>query len=217
MRPGPGVRRIGIGRGKIRVTAAAITASGAQGVRAERVSGDEDRWAGLMTRAQDGDAEAYRRLLGELGTAIEAYLRRHFGSSDLLEECVQEALVAVHNARHAWDPTRAFRPWLFTIARHKAIDVLRRGMRRARREVEAAPGHREPAAAAADPAAAIDVERFLQDLEPRYREPLVLTKLLGYSTREAAAELGISETALKTRVFRAIRLVREALASKGSA
>jgi DNA-directed RNA polymerase specialized sigma24 family protein len=41
----------------------------------------------------------------------------------------------------------------------------------------------------------------------------VLTKLLGYSTREAALELGISETALKTRVFRAIRLVRELLAS----
>jgi DNA-directed RNA polymerase specialized sigma24 family protein len=58
---------------------------------------------------------------------------------------------------------------------------------------------------------------MLQGLEPRYREPLVLTKLLGYSTREAARELGISETALKTRVFRAIRLVRGALASEDPA
>jgi RNA polymerase sigma-70 factor (ECF subfamily) len=166
-----------------------------------------------MTRAQRGDAEAYRRLLAELGSAIEAYLRLHFGSSELLEECVQEALVAIHRARHSWDPGRAFRPWLFTIARHKAIDVLRRGARRRRREVQAAPEHAEPAAAASDPGAALDVERFLRDLEPRYRDPLVLTKLLGYSTREAAVELGISETALKTRVFRAIRLVREALAT----
>jgi RNA polymerase sigma-70 factor (ECF subfamily) len=193
--------------------AAAIAACEVRGIRSERVSGDEDRWAGLMTRAQRGDAEAYRRLLAELGSAIEAYLRLHFGSSELLEECVQEALIAIHRARHSWDPSRAFRPWLFTIARHKAIDVLRRGARRRRREVQSAPEHAEPVAATGDPAAALDVERFLRDLEPRYRDPLVLTKLQGYSTREAALALGISETALKTRVFRAIRLVRETLAS----
>jgi len=183
-------------------------------IRSERVSGDEERWAGLMVRAQRGDADAYRRLLSELGAAIEGYLRLHFGSSELLEECVQEALVAIHRARHGWDPARAFRPWMFTIARHKAIDVLRRGARRSRREVAAAPEQGEPAAASSDPGASLEVERFLRGLEPRYREPLILTKLLGYSTREAARALGISETALKTRVFRAIRLVREELAGE---
>lgn len=213
-RPGGAGRRIGPGRGRIQVaTAATIATCAVRETRAERVADDEDRWADLMVRAQRGDAIAYRRLLAELGTAIESYLRRHFGSSELLEECVQEALVAVHRARHAWDPGRAFRPWLFTIARHKAIDVLRRGARRRRREIEAAPEHGEPAASRSDPDAALDAERFLRALEPRYREPLVLTKLLGYSTREAAEALGISETALKTRVFRAIRLVRASLAS----
>jgi RNA polymerase sigma-70 factor (ECF subfamily) len=166
-----------------------------------------------MTRAQEGDGDAYRRLLVELSTAIEAYLRRHFGGSELVEECVQEALLAVHRARHAWDPGRPFRPWLFTIVRHKAVDGLRRGARRARREVEASPGPGGDLTAAADPGAALDAERFLRHLAPRYREPLVLTKLLGYSTREAARTLGISEAALKTRVFRAIRLARQALAA----
>jgi RNA polymerase sigma-70 factor (ECF subfamily) len=186
-------------------------ASEAWGLWSEAVSSDEERWADLMARAQEGDAEAYRRLLTELSTAIEAYLRRHFGDSELLEECVQEALQAVHRARHAWDAGRPFRPWLFTIVRHKAIDVLRRGARVARREVAASLDPGEDAAWPADPGAALDAERFLRGLAPRYREPLVLTKLLGYSTREAARALGISETALKTRVFRAIRLARQAL------
>ncbi len=185
----------------------------ARGGWSEGVNSDEERWAGLMARSQEGDADAYRRLLTELSSAIEAYLRRHFGGSELLEECVQEALHAVHRARHAWDAGRPFRPWLFTIVRHKAVDVLRRGARLARREVAASPELGEEGAHPADPGAALDAERFLRGLAPRYREPLVLTKLLGYSTREAARALGISETALKTRVFRAIRLARQALAA----
>ncbi len=178
------------------------------------MNSDEKRWAELMARAQEGDADAYRRLLTELSTAIEAYLCRHFGGSELLEECVQEALHAVHRARHTWDARRLFRPWLFTIVRHKAVDVLRRGARRARREVASSPDLGDERAQPADPGAALDAERFLRGLAPRYREPLVLTKLLGYSTREAARALGISETALKTRVFRAIRLARQAIVAE---
>ena len=83
-------------------------------------------WAALMVRAQQGHEAEYRQLLGELAEAVYRYLLSRFGHHHFLEDCVQDILVAVHQARHTYDPQRRFRPWLFAIVRHKAIDTLRR-------------------------------------------------------------------------------------------
>ncbi|MGH8595084.1 MAG: sigma factor, partial [Gammaproteobacteria bacterium] len=86
---------------------------------------DERRWSDWMARAQRGDLGDYELLLREIGAAIEIYIRVRFGTIDMLEDCVQECLLAVHAARHTYDPRRLFRPWFFTIVRHKTIDQLR--------------------------------------------------------------------------------------------
>ena len=57
---------------------------------------------------------------------IKAYLLSRFGPLEILDDCVQESLIAIHNARHTYDPNRPIRPWLYTIVRHKTIDMLRR-------------------------------------------------------------------------------------------
>ncbi len=163
-----------------------------------------------MTRALAGDREAYAKLMSELAVVIDAFVRARFGgphASDFVEDCVQEALLALHRVRHTWDPRQPFRPWLFAVVRHKVIDLLRRGAVR-RTEPEAAE---EPAVPASDPSQRIDSARLLAGLEPTYREALVLTKLEGYSLEEAATRAGVSASAMKTRVHRAVRMVQERL------
>jgi len=179
------------------------------GLEAERASSwaeSEARWSGWMRRANAGDGLAYQDLLREVGQAAEAYLRRHFGDGDFLEDCVQECLLAIHRARETWDPRRSFRPWLFTIVRHKAIDFLRRRGARARGEVDGsdAPGTAVAGRTSSSADDRIEVAALLSRLEPKYRDALVLTKLRGYSLSEAAAEIGVSTPAMKTRVHRAI-------------
>ena len=88
-------------------------------------SEDEARWSAWMAAAQRGDEASYAQILAELGNVIAAFLRAQFGDLELIEDCVQECLLAVHQARHTYDPARRFRPWLFAIVRHKAIDMLR--------------------------------------------------------------------------------------------
>ena len=104
-----------------------------------------------MCRANAGDQDAYERLLTEIGGVMEIYLRRRFGDADLVEECVQECLLSIHRARASYDPSRPFRSWMFTIVRHKAIDLLRRRGTRQQHET-AAPRGEEFAAPAVDPA-----------------------------------------------------------------
>ena len=184
--------------------------TGPEARRAAERSEEEQRWSGFMARALDGDREAYAKLMAELANVIESFLRARFGEmreSDFLEDCVQEAMLALHRVRHSWDRRLPFRPWMFAVVRHKVIDLLRRS--KVRRTEPEPP--EEPAGPAVDPSLRLDGARLLATLEPAYREALVLTKLEGYSLEEAAARVGVSTSAMKTRVHRAVRRVQKSL------
>lgn len=154
-----------------------------------------------MVAAQQGDERAYARLLHELQDAIRAYLTARFGHSSLLDDCVQDCLLAVHRARHTYDAKRKFRPWLFAIVRNKMIDHLRKA--RPSQEVTADMRSYEP-----DLSAGRDGERLLGQLSSSLREALLLTRFVGLSTRECAVKLGVSESVVKVRVHRGIRKLR---------
>jgi RNA polymerase sigma-70 factor (ECF subfamily) len=189
---------------------------GREGEASAEGAGDADaRWSDWMVRAQAGDAESYRRLLTEIGGVVEAYLRRRFGHREWVDDCVQESLLAMHRARHTYDPRRRFWPWMVTIVKHKAVDMLRRDTVRARTEI-LSDDARSPAATTPGSRrdSALDAERLLGWLGPEYRQALVLTKLEGCSIDEAAAVAGVSPSAMKTRVHRAIRQVQRRLESE---
>jgi RNA polymerase sigma-70 factor (ECF subfamily) len=180
--------------------------------RAEQVHSEEEaRWSEWMVRANAGDAEAYAKLLAEIGGVMQQYLGRRFGKSDFIEDCVQECLLAIHRARATYDSARRFRPWMFTIVRHKAIDMLRRRGTRDRLMAKER-GSEQPPARGADPLAALEAADALRELAPEYRDALLMTKLEGYSLEEAARKAGVSATAMKSRVHRGIKQVRRLLA-----
>jgi RNA polymerase sigma-70 factor (ECF subfamily) len=175
---------------------------------------DEHRWSALMVNAQAGNESDYRQLLQELANVIQRFLRSRFGDHHFIEDCVQEALIAVHQARHTYDSQRPFRPWLFAIVRHKAIDTLRK--QRTREKVVDHHKSEQEILFQADDQSSSEVEflegRLLASLSAQHREVLVLTKIIGYSIAETAEKLGISESAVKVRVHRAIRRLQQSLA-----
>ena len=167
---------------------------------------DEQRWSSLMASAQAGNESDYRQLLGELSELVSRYLRTRLGGYDFVEDCVQDVLIAIHEARHTYDPRRPFRPWLFAIIRHKSTDAIRRAEVRGRYFGAEQEGV-EPAGDG--PEAQVDSGRLLAQLPANLREPLTLTKIVGLSTAEAAGRLQISESALKVRVHRAVKRLRK--------
>jgi RNA polymerase sigma-70 factor (ECF subfamily) len=175
---------------------------------------DEHRWSTLMVSAQAGNESDYRQLLKELANVIQKFLRSRFGHHHFIEDIVQEALIAVHQARHTYDPQRPFRPWLFAIVRHKAIDTLRK--QRTREKIIDHYKSEQEILSQAGNQSSSEIEfsegRLLASLSTQHREVLVLTKIIGYSIAEAAEKLGISESAVKVRVHRAIRRLQQSLA-----
>lgn len=171
---------------------------------------DEARWSSWMAKAQQGNGAAYEKLLTEIGSVIESYLVVRFGKLAALEDFVQECLLAVHSARRTYNPERAFRPWMFTVVRHRTIDLLRRSNRWVHDTVKL---DKEYACHldADHLTRLIDGVKILESLKPEQREAVVLTKYAGMTTAEAASWLEISESSVKARLRRGLKAANQQL------
>ena len=89
-----------------------------------------------MVEAQNGDRQAYEELLRASPALVQAFVRRRVGDAPWSDDVVQESLVALHRARHTYDPARPFAPWLYAIAQNRLVDALRVQRRRLLREID---------------------------------------------------------------------------------
>jgi RNA polymerase sigma-70 factor (ECF subfamily) len=175
---------------------------------------------GVLARARDGDAEAFRVL-------VEAHARRAFalafrlvGNEQDADDVVQESFIRAHRRLRDFESRANFGTWFHRIVVNCAIDSLR--SRKARRE----DGQAEVLDAAADvtPSSGPSPERLAQSAEIRRRVEASLDTLTaqeraafalrhyeGCSIDEISRTLHIQESAAKHAVFRAVRKLRAVL------
>ena len=190
--------------------------SGAKHERSEMDRLDR-HWSQLMASAQEGDRSAYAKLLKEILPVLRAVARRQHRDIDHAEDVVQDILLTIHRVRHTYDPNRSFRAWVFTIARRRSIDALRKKGRLAQHEECAAQDVIE-----SSPSPIPDENPFeelepglayaVAELPPGQRQAIELVKLRELSLAEAAAHSGVSAGALKVAVHRAMKTLRGRLA-----
>jgi RNA polymerase sigma-70 factor (ECF subfamily) len=172
----------------------------------------ELRLHALLLAGLAGDAIAYRAFLQATAGHLRAFLRRRLQRwPDEVEDLVQESLLAIHNQRLTYDSGVPLTSWVYAIARYKLIDWLRR---HARREMLNDPLDDEnelfSSADAEASEAQRDLGKMLGQLSEQQRASIVHTKLDGWSVRETANALKISEAAVKVAVHRGLK----ALAAK---
>jgi RNA polymerase sigma factor (sigma-70 family) len=166
--------------------------------RESRVA-DSD-WGALMAAAQSGNGGVYHRLLSEVRVWLRQYFARRLPPS-MVDDAVQDTLLAIHEKRHTYDPARPFGPWLAAIARYKWIDRLRSMKARpteALSDTISVGDHEEAVTSATS------LERLLRDLKPAQSEVIRLVKLQGFSIEEAAAKTGQSVSLVKVNIHRGL-------------
>lgn len=177
-----------------------------------------EEWSALMAKAQDGDAEAYRRLLRALLPYLRGLASRHHRDSRDIEDAVQDILLTVHAVRHTYDPARPFKPWLVAIGRRRIIDRLRAQGRSKARETHLSEEHETFAAPETNLNEENSEARALRAavavLPPGQRQALTLLKLEEKSLKEAAAISGMSVLALKVATHRGLKSLRKILAAQ---
>ncbi len=170
----------------------------------------------LVERAGRGDHDAFAVLATAAGSRLDAAARLILRDGELARDAVQNALVrAWRDLPGLRDPDK-FDAWLHRLLVNACLDEARRRRRRPI-EVEIGPLH-APAIHADDARHLADrdlVERALAQLDPEHRALVVMHYYLGYPLPEAAASLGISLPAAKSRLHRAMGALRRVLAADG--
>jgi RNA polymerase sigma-70 factor (ECF subfamily) len=173
-------------------------------------------WADLLVSvARDRDRGAFSRLFLHFGPRVKAYLRRLGLSDPEAEEMMQEVMLTVWRRAEQFDPGKAgASTWIFTIARNRRVDVLRRG-RMPEIDVEEpllaphpVPGVEER----------IDLARFsarlaaaLDELPPDQADLLRRSYFEDKSHGAIAAELGLPLGTVKSRLRLAVGRLRALL------
>lgn len=152
----------------------------------------------LLLRAADGDrqalTEAVRRTQGDVWRLC-AYLASRDEADDLTQETYARMCAGLYRVT----PETNGRAWLLGIARHVAIDHVRRAARWRRLEPRLDPHPTEQPSGAGQ----VDLQLLLRTLEPDRRAAFVLTQVLGLSYDEAAAACGCPVGTIRSRVARA--------------
>ncbi len=163
-----------------------------------------------------GDAERYRELVERHERRVYAVAWSRLGDATLAEEATQEAFIRAYRRLWLLGDGAKFAGWIASITRHVAINFGLRHRRelnkRERWALEQAPVHETPHTTEADtPCTPETLRQTLAELPAAHRECLVLFYLEGKSGAEAAATLGITESALRVRLHRARAALRERL------
>jgi RNA polymerase sigma-70 factor, ECF subfamily len=83
----------------------------------------------LLAYRDSTDPEVFAELVRRYERELFSYLRRYLGDAEMAEDAFQAAFLQVHLKCQQFEPGRAFRPWLYTIATNQAIDAQRRSRR----------------------------------------------------------------------------------------
>ena len=175
----------------------------------------------VLERTRGGDASAFATLWHEYQPSLLRYLR--VTTSDAAEDVASETWAAVASSISRFDGDEtAFRAWLFTVARRRAIDHFRRESRRPSVPVDpAALGTASIAANAADPGetaiSTLETEaalRRIADLPPGQRDAVVLRAIAGLDVAHVAAIMGKRPGTVRVLAHRGLRTLARRLAEE---
>lgn len=196
---------------------------------------DVDRDGQLMLRVREGDTQSFTLLLERHRGPVIHFLFRMVQNQAIAEELAQEVFLRVYKSRETYEPTAKFTTWLYRIATHLALNVIRDGkhergqdrldssgaVRSQTQQDEAgdsASARQQVADSGLSAEAAMvrnarleEVREAISALPEKQRAAVMMHKYdnLGYA--QIAGALGCSESALKSLLFRAYETLRARL------
>lgn len=159
------------------------------------------------------DQVAFAELFRHFAPRVKAFLMQSGADSSLAEECAQEVMATLWHKAHMFDPTRAtVATWVFTIARNRKIDALRKQRRPEPEELpwgpEAEPDQEDILSLQEDTRA---LSQALAELPAKQRELIERAYFGDLSHSEIAAQTGLPLGTIKSRIRLALDRLRHTM------
>jgi len=172
--------------------------------------------AGAVGRAQQGDAEAFRLLYRDIQPRLLRYLHALAGQD--AEDIASETWLQVTRDLPGFAGTYdGFRGWVATIARHRALDHLRKNTRKPpalavpAEDLAAWPAAADTAQTAIDTVATRNAVALIATLPPDQAEAVLLRAVLGLDAITAGQVLGKRPGAIRTAAHRGLKTLHKKL------
>ena len=182
--------------------------------RVKQEDNKRNLWVDHMIRIrQHQDRAAFAELYEHFAPRVKGFLMKSGSDASLAEECAQDVMATLWRKAHMFDATRAsVATWIFTIARNRRIDLLRKQRRPEPEELTWGPEH-EP-----DQADTIALQqeteilgKAIQDLPSAQRELLEKAYFGDLSHSEIAAQTGLPLGTIKSRIRLALERLRHVM------
>ena len=171
-------------------------------------------WVSHMARIRDHqDQAAFAELFDHFAPRVKGFLMNSGANASLAEECAQEVMATCWHKAHMFDPSRAsVATWIFTIARNRKIDVLRKERRPEPEELTWGP-EEEPDQA---DVMAIQQEsellgRAISELPAAQRELIQKAYFGDFTHSEIADQTGLPLGTIKSRIRLALERLRHVM------
>lgn len=173
----------------------------------------------LMLRVRSGDAESFEVLLNRYRLPLVSFFARMVRDRALAEDLAQEVFLRVYQARQRYQPEARFTTWLYRIATNLALNAIRD---RKSSDAPALDDDEDGAtrtARIADTRLTVEQQMMLSDRErlirqaveslpEKQRAAVILHKYQEVDYRQISSVLGLSESAVKSLLFRAYENLR---------
>ncbi len=188
----------------------------------------------LMQRFQKGDADAFNCIVRRHQKPLINFIARFTGDRDNAEDLAQDTFIRIFKAANRYKPGRAqFKTWMYFIARNLCKNEIRNRGRRDRYRVDnvitnaqTSNGNEDqidliataPADASFQPEVAIErkelrraTQNAIAELPEKYRFPLILRDIQGFSYEEISKILELPNGTTKSRINRARLMLKDKL------
>lgn len=177
------------------------------------MTGNIDNLAELMKQSQAGDQRAYTALLQETSRLLRPYLTKRLSLASEVDDLLQEILISIHKARHTYDGNRPYKPWMYAIAKFRLQDHLRAHYSDQLHHAADLSGLEEflhePVTESA-----ISYESISGEVDKLPDKQATILRLMhqeGYTAKEVAGKIGMTESAVKVAAHRAYKILRNKL------
>jgi len=168
------------------------------------------------------DPAAFEELFHRHYRQIYLFARTMLGSSEDSEEAALDILMKIHKAAHTFKAGLPFAPWMYRIASNHCKNILRQRQANERKLDGIEPDDdivpdapKTPLEIYASRETRERIGEAIASLGQRYREVFHLRYMAGLSYKEIADTLGLTLSAVETRILRGKDLLREKLARMG--